>query len=171
VVLFADLPSDEFGQVTKKLDEMGFHYTTSGTTTILVNPDQREIILTRLAQENMIPKGIPGWKLFDISKWTETDKELNVKYMRALRDEIKRHIQSLKNIEKADVEIAITEDELFVDKENAYTAAVTVYLAPGYDTLSKKRDQRYSIFGCKGRWYKIKAGKCNCYRRIWQNYF
>lgn len=138
VVLFSDLPSDEFGQVTKKLEEMGFHYTTSGTTTILVNPDQREIILTRLAQENLIPKGIPGWKLFDISKWTETDKELNVKYMRALRDEIKRHIESLKNVEKADVEIAITEDELFVDKENAYTAAVTVYLAPGYDGLSKK---------------------------------
>ncbi len=128
IVLFSDLPSDEFGQVTKKLEEMGFHYTTSGTTTILVNPNQREVILTRLAQENMIPKGIPGWKLFDISKWTETDKELNVKYMRALRDEIKRHIESLKNIEKADVE----------EKENAYTAAVTVYLAPGYDTLSKK---------------------------------
>ena len=138
IVLFSDLPSDEFGQVTKKLEEMGFHYTTSGTTTILVDPNQREVILTRLAQENMIPKGIPGWKLFDISKWTETDKELNVKYMRALRDEIKRHIESLKNIEKADVEIAITEDELFTEKENAYTAAVTVYLAPGYDTLSKK---------------------------------
>jgi flagellar M-ring protein FliF len=138
VVLFSTLPADDFGQVTKKLDEMGFKYSTTGTTTIFVSPGQREIIMTRLAQENMIPKGIPGWKLFDLSKWTETDKEINIKYMRALRDEVKRHIESLKNIDKADVEIAITEEELFTKNDNPYTAAVTVYLAPGYDKLSRK---------------------------------
>ncbi len=138
VVLFADLPSEEFGQVTKKLEEMGFYYTTTGTTNIFVRPEQRELLLTRLAQENMIPKGIPGWKLFDLSNWTETNREIDVKYMRALRDEIKKHIESLKNISKADVEIAITQDELFKDKDNPYTAAVTVHLAPGYDKLSKK---------------------------------
>lgn len=138
VVLFTELSSEDFGQVTKKLDEMGFSYSSSGTTSVFVRPDQRELIMTRLAQESMIPKGIPGWKLFDMSKWTETDKELDVKYMRALRDEVKRHIEALKNIDKADVEIAITEDELFQEKENPYTAAVTVYLAPGYDKLSKK---------------------------------
>ncbi|HNV46871.1 MAG TPA: flagellar basal-body MS-ring/collar protein FliF [Spirochaetota bacterium] len=138
VLLFSDLPADEFGRVTKKLEEMGHSYSTKGTTSVFVRPEKREVILTQLAQENMIPKGIPGWKLFDMSKWTETERELDVKYMRALRDEVKRHIESLKNIEKADVEIAITKDELFTDKDNPYTAAVTVYLAPGYDKLSKK---------------------------------
>lgn len=138
VMLFSDLPSEDFGLVTKKLDEMGYYYTTTGTTNIFVRPGEREIIMTRLAQEDMIPKGIPGWKLFDVSKWTETEREIDVKYMRALRDEVRRHIESLRNIDKADVEIAITEDELFTDKENYYTAAVTVYLAPGYDKLSKK---------------------------------
>ncbi|MBN2402565.1 MAG: flagellar M-ring protein FliF [Spirochaetes bacterium] len=138
IVLFSDLTSEDFGQVTKKLEEMGYYYTTSGTTNIFVRPEQREMLLTRLAQENMIPKGIPGWKLFDLSNWTETSREIDVKYMRALRDEIKKHIESLKNIEKADVEIAITQDELYKDKENPYTAAITVHLAPGYDKLSKK---------------------------------
>lgn len=138
VVLFADLSSQDFGQVTKKLEEMNFSFSTTGTTSIFVSPEKREEILTRLAQENLIPKGIPGWKLFDLSSWTETDRELDVKYMRALRDEIKRHIESLSNIDKADIEIAITEDELFTDKENPYTAAVTVYLSPGYDKLNKK---------------------------------
>lgn len=138
VVLFSELPSEDFGQVTKKLDEMGYRYSTAGTTSIFVRPEDRELIMTRLAQENMIPKGIPGWKLFDLSKWTETDRELDVKYMRALRDEIKRHIEALKNIDKADVEVAMTQDDLYTEKDNAYTAAVTVYLAPGYDKLSKK---------------------------------
>lgn len=138
VVLFAELDSNDFGQVTKKLDEMGFRYATGGTTSIYVSPQEKEIIMTKLAQESMIPKGIPGWKLFDISKWTETDRELDVKYMRALRDEIKRHIESLTNIDRASVEIAITKDDLYVEKDDGYTAAVTVYLAPGYDKLSKK---------------------------------
>lgn len=137
-LLFSNLPADEFGQVTKKLEEMGFYYHTSGTTSIFVKPEKREIIMTRLAQESMIPKGIPGWKLFDISKWTETNRELDIKYMRALRDEVKRHIESLTNIAKADVEIAISRDELFTEKDNPYTAAVTVFLAPGFDKLSKK---------------------------------
>ncbi len=137
-VLFTDLPSNDFGQVTKKLDEMGYRYEGKGTTSIFVKPAERDIIMTRLAQENLIPKGIPGWKLFDVTKWTETDRELDVKYMRALRDEIKRHLESLKNIEKASVEISISEDSLYSDKQTPYTAAVTVHLAPGYDKLSKK---------------------------------
>ena len=32
VVLFSELSSEDFGQVTKKLEEMGYHYDTSGTT-------------------------------------------------------------------------------------------------------------------------------------------
>ncbi len=138
VILFSELSADEFGQVTKKIEEMGYKYKATGTTSVFVKPEERDIIMTRLAQENMIPKGIPGWKLFDLSKWTETDRELDIKYMRALRDEIKRHIESLKNIDKADVEIALTKEELFTEKDNPYTAAVTVHLAPGYDKLSKK---------------------------------
>jgi len=138
VVLFSELSSEDFGQVTKKLDELGFYYNSSGTTNIFVRPDQRELIMTRLAQESMIPKGIPGWKLFDVSDWTETNKELDIKQMRALRGAIKEHLEALKNIDKADVEIAMTDEELFSDKETPYTAAVTVYLAPGYDKLSRK---------------------------------
>ncbi len=138
VVLFADLPSDDFGQVTKKMDEMNISYSTSGGTSILVRPAERDVILTKLAQEKMIPKGIPGWKLFDLTKWTETDREMDVKYMRALRDEVKRHIEALSNIEKADVEIAITEDSIYTDQKSNYTSAVTVYLSPGYEKLSQK---------------------------------
>jgi flagellar M-ring protein FliF len=87
----------------------------------------------------MLPKGIPGFKLFDTSSWTETDKELDIKYMRALRGEIQKHIESLKNIDKASVEIAMSEDDsIYKDAKIPYTAAVTVHLAPGYEKLSMK---------------------------------
>jgi flagellar M-ring protein FliF len=137
-VLFSELSSEDFGRVTKKIEEMGYYYKTAAGTGILVKPDQRDLILTKLAQENMIPTGIPGWKLFDLSKWTETEKELDVKYMRALTDEIVKHITSLKNIVNAKVEIAMTDDSIYSDVETPYTAAVTVFLAPGIDNLSKK---------------------------------
>lgn len=156
VMLFTDLPSDEFGQVTKKLDEMGFKYTTSSSNSVLVDSKIKELVMTRLAQENSIPKGIPGWKLFDISKWTETDRELDVKFMRALRDELKRHIEALKNIEKADVEIAMTNDDLFASSASEYTAAVTVYLAPGYDSLSKKEIKGIQYLVARGVGTKLK---------------
>ncbi|HRX16362.1 MAG TPA: flagellar basal-body MS-ring/collar protein FliF [Spirochaetota bacterium] len=137
-VLFTELSAADFGQVTKKLEELGYHYTTTGTTAIHVDPKDREIIMTRLAQEDMIPKGIPGWQLFDVSKWTETDREIDVKYMRALRGSIQKHIESLKPIEKADVEIAMTSDDLYSSPEATYTAAVTVHYAPGYETIGQK---------------------------------
>ncbi|MBN2080276.1 MAG: flagellar M-ring protein FliF [Spirochaetes bacterium] len=138
VVLFSELSADDFGQVTKKMDEMGFRYETSGQTSIMVRPGDREVILTKLAQEQMIPRGIPGWKLFDMTKWTETERELDVKFMRSLRDEIKRHIESLENIEKANVDIAMTEDTIYSEKETPYTAAISVHLKPGYEKLSRK---------------------------------
>ena len=138
VVLFTELSSDDFGQVTKKLEEMGYPYQTSGQTSIMVRPAQRDLILTKLAQEKMIPKGIPGWKLFDMTKWTETERELDVKFMRSLRDEIKRHIESLENIEQADIDIAMTEESIYSEKDTPYTAAVTVHLKAGYDKLSQK---------------------------------
>jgi len=138
IPLFTGLSANDFGQVTKKLDEMGYFYEVSGTANILVRPKDRVIIVTKLAQEDMIPKGIPGYQLFDVSRWTETDRELDIKYMRALRGEIIKHLESLKNIEKASVEIAMSEDSLYSDKDTPYTAAVTVHLAPGFEKLSNK---------------------------------
>jgi flagellar M-ring protein FliF len=138
IPLFTGLSANDFGQVTKKLDEMGIYYEVSGSSDILVRPKERVNIVTKLAQDDMLPKGIPGYQLFDVSKWTETDRELDIKYMRALRGEITKHLESLQNIDKASVEIAMSEDSLYSEKDTPYTAAVTVHLAPGYDKLSRK---------------------------------
>ena len=52
-VLFSGISTVvEFDLVTRKLGEMGFKYSTTGTHTIFVKPSQRGIILTRLAQED-----------------------------------------------------------------------------------------------------------------------
>ena len=105
----------------------------------------------------MIPKGIPGWKLFDMSKWTETDRELDVKYMRALRDEIKRHIESLNNIDKANVEIAMTEDSLYTDEGDSLYRRGDRLSRPGLRQAFEERDQGYHVPGVQGRGEQAQA--------------
>jgi len=134
----AELSPKDFGKITKKLDEWGYEYTTSGTNRIYVNKDQKEIITTRLAQENLIPADIPGWKLFDVEKWTTTQFEREIKYRRALQQALKKHIESLDSIEKAYVEIAITKPELYTEEDTPYTASVIVTPAPQIKKLPKK---------------------------------
>ncbi|HMZ61943.1 MAG TPA: flagellar M-ring protein FliF, partial [Leptospiraceae bacterium] len=58
VVLFKDLNAKDFGEVTKKLDSMGYTYSTSDASTVAVDPDKRQEIITKLAQENLIPVGV-----------------------------------------------------------------------------------------------------------------
>ena len=141
VYLFSNLQSNDFSQVTRQLESLGYFYEGEGQSNIKVREEERDLILAKLAQEKNIPQGIPGWKLFDMSSWTETNKEIDVKYMRALRGEIKKHIESLKNIEEASIDIAMAKESLYSEKEQPYTAAVTVHLAPGYQNLSSKEIQ------------------------------
>ncbi|MBE8355800.1 flagellar M-ring protein FliF, partial [Leptospira interrogans serovar Pomona] len=60
VVLFKDLTSKDFAEVTKKLDSLGYQYGSSDTSVITVDPEQRQEIVTKLAQENLIPAGVQG---------------------------------------------------------------------------------------------------------------
>lgn len=79
VVLFKDLDSKDFSEVTKKLDALGYSYGSSDTNLITVDPEQRQEIVTKLAQENLIPAGVTGWELFDIEKFTETQFDKDIK--------------------------------------------------------------------------------------------
>ncbi len=137
VLLLPNMSVEDFGRVTKKLDELGVPYTSTGTS-IKVAPQQEERVRVLLAQEDLLPKGQPGWALFNLDKWTETEFEKNVKYKRALQGALTNHIKSLKNIRDAKVEIALPESKLYTQESIPYTAAVTLFFAPGYDKLSKK---------------------------------
>jgi len=156
VVLFSNLSSSDFSEVSKKIEILGFSYWVEDGRTIMVKDSDRDIILTKLAQEDNIPKGIPGWKLFDISSWSTTDKELDIKYMRALRGEIKKHIESLKNIDQASVDIAISKESLYSSKEQPYTAAVTLHLANGYNQLNQKEIKGISYLVSRAVGSKLK---------------
>jgi flagellar M-ring protein FliF len=138
VILFKDLQAKDFSEITKKLDALGYKYSSGDTSVISVDPEKRQEIITKLAQENLIPAGVQGWELFDIEKFTETQFDKDIKKYRALKGAIEKSLMTLKQIEKADVNIAFPENDLFENETSPVKASVILHLIPGVESLSKK---------------------------------
>ncbi|MES0489936.1 MAG: flagellar basal-body MS-ring/collar protein FliF [Leptospirales bacterium] len=137
-VLFKNLEVSEFAKISQKLGEMNYHFSSSGTDTIFVDPNKFQEIIVALSQEDMIPAGVPAWELFDEEKWSETQYEKEIKKTRALSGAISRTLAKLKPVEKADVSIAFPKADIFTDTMDPVTAGVVVHYIPGVDKLSKK---------------------------------
>ncbi|MBK8397040.1 MAG: flagellar M-ring protein FliF [Leptospiraceae bacterium] len=138
VILFKDLQPKDFSEITKKLDALGFKYSSSDTSIISVDPEKRQEIITKLAQENLIPAGIQGWELFDVEKFTETQFDKDIKKYRALKGAIEKSLMTLHSIEKADVNIAFPETEYFENNTTPVKASVILHFVPGVENLSRK---------------------------------
>lgn len=137
-VLFKNMDVEEFAKVTAKLDDLGVKFSTSGTHTVFVAGDKRDEVVMALAQENMIPKGVYGWELFDEEKWSETQFEKDIKKQRALMGSLSNMLSKLKSVETAEVSIAFPEEELFEDSIQPVTAAVLLNYSPGVEQLKRK---------------------------------
>ncbi|EQA36859.1 flagellar M-ring protein FliF [Leptospira inadai serovar Lyme str. 10] len=138
IILFKDMTSKDFAEITKKLDSMGYQYGTSDTSVVSVDPEQRQEIITKLAQENLIPAGVQGWELFNVEKFTETQFDKDIKKYRALKGAIEQSLMTLRPVDKAFVNIAIPEDELFSSNASPVKASVILHFIPGVDGMSKK---------------------------------
>lgn len=138
VLLFEDMESAEYSKVTQKLDEMNLPYSTSGGKNIFVAPEHKNQIVHSLAQDNLLPTGVEGWRLFDIKSWDETQFDKKIKLQRALKGALERSIQSLRKVKKAIVNLAVPESEYFQNNVSPVKAAVIVHLIPGVQELNKK---------------------------------
>lgn len=136
--LYTNLETAEFAQITEKLKESNYHFTTKGTEAIFIDPKKREEILMVLAQENLIPTGVAGWELFDMDKWSETQFEKDIKQQRAVMGAITKTLTTLKSVSSAQVNIAFPSAELFKDNIQPVTAAVVLSYAPGIENLTRK---------------------------------
>ena len=139
VILYNNLNAQDFGTITKKLEEWNTRFATKGNS-IWVNPKDREYIKMKLAQEQIIPQGVKGWELFDIDRWTTTDFERNITKRRAIIGEITKHIKMLDGVEDCSIEITMPEPELYVDNEKPVTASVIITPAP-YSDITKNPDR------------------------------
>ncbi|MBE7438609.1 MAG: flagellar M-ring protein FliF [Spirochaetales bacterium] len=136
--LYDNLSASDYAAITKALDTMGFSWSGSGTSAIYVEPKDRQAIITRLAQDNLIPAGIEGWEIFNVSRWDETAFDKNVKLHRAMKGSLEQMLMTLDFIKSARVELAIPQSNNFLTDTDPVKASVVLTLKPGVETINRK---------------------------------
>ncbi len=92
-----------------------------------------------LVREDLVPSSVSPWDLFDTERWTTTDFERNVNLRRSITEVVTQHIESLEDIDRANVVITMPERTTFASEQQPVTASVIIYPRPGSDISSSKK--------------------------------
>lgn len=123
---------------------------------LLTVPDEATARKARtiLVREDLTPSNVSPWNLFDTERWTTTDFERNVNLLRSITAQVTEHIESLEEVDRANVVIRIPERTLFASDQNPTTASVIIYQKPGSDILTNKKKiqgiQKLLMFAVEG---------------------
>lgn len=133
VAIFTKLPDAEAGAITTKLKDLKVDYQLADNgSSILVPQKQASEIRLELANS-----GLPQGSKFSWSdslnqmRVGETEADRRLRYILGLQNELETTLKSLTGVQDARVHIVMPEPTLFVEKEKATTAAVTLKLTPG----------------------------------------
>ena len=91
-----------------------------------------------LIREDLVPKDVDPWALFDTERWTTTDFERNVNKRRAIIEEVRQHIKALDDVDDASVVVNIPEKTLFTADQDPVSASVILYPKPGSDITTNR---------------------------------
>ena len=139
VLLYEDLSVEDYAKISQKLDSLGYTWSGKGTSRIEVNPKHRQAIITELAQEDLIPTGVEGYEIFDMSRWDETTFDKNIKLHRAIKGSLEKMLMTLSFIKRARVELAIPRQNNFINNDDPVKASVLVEKVPGIEKISRKQ--------------------------------
>lgn len=135
VPLYTNIDPQEAGRITSKLQEWKQPYKLVDTT-ILVPAKDKAGLRVRIAAENLAPtRGLVGFDIFDKMRFTQTDYERRINYIRALQGELTRTLESLEQVQEARVLLVIPEKRLFEEEQEDVTASIRLHLKP-YATLT-----------------------------------
>ncbi len=131
---------DELRLISSRLDEERIPFEVGEGNVIYVKDEKtRARANSILLREDLIPKGTDPWSVFAIDRFTVTDFERDVNLRRAIVQEVRRHIESLGEVDKANVVIEIPEKELFAQDQKPVTASVILYPKPGSDITANRK--------------------------------
>ncbi len=131
---------DELRLITSRLDEEGIPFEVGENNVISVKDEKtRARANAILLREDLIPKGTEPWAVFAIDRFTVTDFERNVNLRKSIIQEVTRHIESLGDIDKANVVLELPEKELFEADQKPVTASIIIYPAPGSDIATNRK--------------------------------
>lgn len=136
-------PVTDDTSLTKILDRLSQENVSAYSTEdgyISVDDDRtakrmREILIS----ENLVPSSVDPWAGFYDRSWSTTDADQNVKLKNTIQKQLKQHIESIAEIQLADVNIVLPEDALFSADQKPVTASVILKTTPQSTLLQDKK--------------------------------
>src|ERR1700761_9815521 len=98
---------------------------------ISVPADQIDAARLDVASNQSTHSGRLGFEIFDKVSWGQTEFDEKVNYQRALEGELERTIMTLGNVKSVRVHLVMPTDSVFIDRERAAKASVTLHLKSG----------------------------------------
>ena len=142
VALFDRAITDEDmrDRIITRINEEGYSAQVNASGIIMVSDAATaRKIRGILIREDLVPRGINPWEIFDRERWTITDFERNVNLQRAIRQMVTDHIKALDGVDDAKVTLVIPKDSLFLQDQNPVSASVTLVPTPGSDITENRR--------------------------------
>ena len=114
-----------------EIDANGFIYVDNDNTAVRLR--------TILEMENLTPSNVNIWDTLGNRSWSETDDDRNVKIAEVKRRVIERHLQTLADIDMADVQVVQPKKEIFSRQQVPPSASVIIKVKNGSDLLENKK--------------------------------
>ncbi|MCL1812159.1 MAG: flagellar M-ring protein FliF [Treponema sp.] len=142
VALFDRAITDEDmrDRIITRINEEGYNAQVNSSGIIMV-PDAATARKIRgiLIREDLVPRGINPWEIFDRDRWTITDFERNVNLQRAIKQMVTDHIKALDGVDDAKVNIVVPKNSLFLQDQNPVSASVSLIPTPGSDITQNRK--------------------------------
>lgn len=146
---------EQLSRISRRLDEEGVSHSITETGQVYVKDKQTaQRMVAILMREDLIPKETSPWDVFNMDRWSVTDFERNVNLRQAITTSIEQHIESLDEVDSAQVTLVIPEQTLFEEDQNPVTASVIITPAPGSDFTENRKKiegiEKLVMFGVEG---------------------
>ncbi len=127
-------------QILDRLSQENVNAYTTESGYISVDDDRtarrmREILIS----ENLVPSSVDPWAGFYDRSWSTTDADQNVKLKNTIQKQLKQHIESIAEIQLADVNIVLPDTQLFTADQNPVTASVILKTTPQSNLLQDRK--------------------------------
>lgn len=131
-VLYAEMMPADAQAVVEQLEEQGVPYRlTAGGSAVEVPRERLYELRLKLAGEGLPGGGSVGFELFDRTSFSASDLQNNVNLQRAIQGELERSIATLSEVSTCRVHLALPEERLFTEQQEAPSASVVVGLRGG----------------------------------------
>ena len=126
-------------RITNRLDQENVEYSVENN--IIYMKDEKTAMRMRsiLVREDLIPKNIDPWAVFDVERWTITDFERDVNLQRAIEEKLRQHILAIEDVDAVSLTLSIPKKTTFKEDQDPKMISVIITPKPGSDILTNRK--------------------------------